>query len=156
MPHFRLSSALLTALGLVAACQSKPKDSPTAAAQAMRPAGVKAKERLANSVVGTYRQAADSTDCDCDLAVTIWRAGHQLHYRIEDYPEQGLTTVDSTAGRRGLGFRSTPRQPGAAHEWSGSLEGDTLLVQTYGNAMNEYENFVGGCGCKFLTLIKQH
>ncbi len=110
---------------------------------------------MAARVIGTYQQATDSTDCDCDLAVTIWRAGRQLHYRIENYPEQGLATADSTDDRPGLGFISTPKPHKEAHEWSGNLEGDTLMVQTYGNSMNEYENFVGGCGCKFLTLVKQ-
>ncbi|RYY14139.1 MAG: hypothetical protein EOO36_14750 [Cytophagaceae bacterium] len=119
-----------------------------------RPPVAQAKQSTADTLVGTYRQATDSTDCDCNLAVTVWRAGRLLHYRIENYPEKGLVTTDSADGRRGLGFVSTPKPHEAAHEWSGSLEGDTLLVQTYGNSMNEYENFVGGCGCKFLTLVK--
>lgn len=139
-------------------CQSKPEGvgvrvppraTPPAAARVARPA--------ASRLVGTYRQSLDSTgtDCSCELAVTIWQTGRRLHYRIEDYPETGFVTEDTADGRRGLGFVSTPGPQQEAHEWGGSLEGDTLLVQTYGNAMNEYENFVGGCNCKFLMLIKQ-
>jgi hypothetical protein len=90
------------------------------------------------------------------LAVTIWQTGRHLRYRIENYPEKSLVAQEYADGRLGLGFTSTPGPHEEAHEWGGGLEGDTLMVQTYGNAMNEYENFVGGCSCRFLALIKQH
>jgi hypothetical protein len=156
IPRSLLFSALLVSLGLLATCQSKPADAPAVVTQVVAPRVAPTVGRpAAGSVVGTYRQLLDSTVCDCRLALTIWQTGRQLHYRIEDYPEKGFVTEDSAADHRGLGFVSTPQPHEDVHEWSGNLEGDTLLVQTYGNAMNEYENFVGGCSCKFLTLIKQ-
>ena len=158
MPPLLRLSALCVSLGPLLMCQSKPEGAavgvpppvtPPTAARVARPA--------TNSLVGTYRQSPDSagTDCACQLAVTIWQTGRRLRYRIEDYPETGFVTADAANGRRGVGFVSTPGLHQEPHEWGGSLEGDTLLVQTYGNTMNEYENFVGGCSCKFLTLIKQ-
>lgn len=161
MTRHLLLPAFLASFGLLAACQSKPTELPAATQAGPKIAAppvaqaAKATPPMVAGLVGTYRQATDSTDCDCDLAVIIWRTGRQLHYRIADYPEQGLVTADSAADRPGLGFVSAPKPHEEAHEWSGSLEGDTLMVQTYGNSMNEYENFVGGCGCKFLTLVKQ-
>jgi hypothetical protein len=131
MPRTLLFLLILASLSTLTSCQTKSTDSPPGVTQAEVPLAPPNVAQPKSSVIGTYR-------------------------RIEDYPEKGFVTADYADGRRGLGFVSTPAPHEEVHEWGGSLEGDTLMVQTYGNAMNEYENFVGGCSCKFLTLIKQH
>jgi hypothetical protein len=155
MPRALLFPVVLVSLSTLTTCQTKSMDSP----REVTPIGVPlARPNVVqpkSSVVGTYQQLLDA-NCDCRLTLTIWQTGRYLHYRIEDYPEKGFVTADYADGRRGLGFVSTPAPHEEVHEWGGSLEGDTLMVQTYGNVMNEYENFVGGCSCKFITLIKQH
>lgn len=139
-------------------CQSKPEDAGVRVfPRVIPPAAVWVERPATSRLVGTYRQSLDSagTYCACKAAVTIWQTGRRLRYRIEEYPKTGFVTADVANGRCGLDFVSTPGPHQEPHEWGGSLEGDTLLVQTYGNAMNEYENLVGGCRGKFLTLIKQ-
>jgi hypothetical protein len=155
MPRTLLFLLILASLSTLTSCQTKSTDSPPGVTQAEVPLAPPNVAQPKSSVIGTYRQLLDA-NCDCGLTLTIWQTGRHLHYRIEDYPEKGFVTADYADGRRGLGFVSTPAPHEEVHEWGGSLEGDTLMVQTYGNAMNEYENFVGGCSCKFLTLIKQH
>lgn len=139
---------------LLATCQPRPENARVFALPSAVPqARVQAAKLGASLLAGTYRQ--ESSSCPCSLAVIIYQAGRRLHYRLEDSSEQGFVTQVNADGYHGLHFRSIPEPHEKAHEWGGDLEGDTLLVQTYGNSMNYYENYVGDCDCKFLRLVNR-
>lgn len=123
-------------------------------------------------ISGEYEQT-DSIDGGCPISVIIWKSptgyrykltNDQKHYagniKLEKEADQGtgiifegvpyseyegdVSQTDDQADRPQL------TQPVGV---GGLLNGDTILIQNYGNSMNYYVQF-GGCDSKFISLIK--
>lgn len=97
---------------------------------------------------GTYTNQ-DSTDCD--LAITILEKENQYFF-VKDKIRGTVkvTKQDSSTYLTFVGLKNIyPEEADIEALWQDSV----LLVQNYGNAMNEYERF--NCEAKYLELRRQ-
>ena len=126
--------------GLLTACQP---DTPatTAAPEAAAPAAAVARPRYE----GTYRDSA------CALTIQITRRDTSYFFACDSV--RGPVEVWHSGADTGFTFRGLkslePDTDDIGCQWQDSL----LLIQNYGNAMNEYQRF--GCGDKYLTFRRQ-
>ena len=135
-----------------------------------KPSAVSDKHDL--DISGNYGQT-DSTDKSGPISVTIWKSPTGYRYKLTNDQKHytGKVKVEKDADQRtGIIFvgiryaeyegnvsqlddhaeRPQPKLPVGV---GGLLNGDTILIQNYGNAMNYYVQF-GGCDAKFISLIK--
>jgi|GEM_PF-4158757 len=139
-----LGSALL-----LAACQPAPPDTPAAAATAAPAAAVAPPAAPARPrFEGTYTV----TDTTCDLSITITRRDTSYFFACDSV--RGPVRVwrnatDSDVGFVFVGLKGMYPEEDISCAWQDSM----LLVQNYGNALNEYQRF--GCGDKYLAFRRQ-
>jgi hypothetical protein len=123
-------------------------------------------------ISGTYEQT-DTADGGCPISVTINKspAGYRYnltndkkHYtgkiKLEKDADQGTAIVfegipysEYEGDVSQLDDNAERMQKKVPVGVGGLLNGDTILIQNYGNAMNYYVQ-LGGCDAKFINLIK--
>jgi hypothetical protein len=123
-------------------------------------------------ISGEYEQT-DTTDGGCPISVTIWKSPTGYRYKLTNDKKHytGKVKLEKDADQStGIIFEGIPYaeyegdvsqlddhaerpQPKLPVGVGGLLNGDTILIQNYGNAMNYYVQF-GGCDAKFISLIK--
>lgn len=122
-------------------------------------------------ISGSYEQA-DTTNEGCPISVTIWKSSSGYRYKLTNAQKHytGKIKLERDAQSMGIVFEGIPYaeyegdvsqlddqanrpQPKLPVGVGGLLNGDTILIQNYGNAMNYYVQF-GGCQAKFITLVK--
>ncbi|MDO7877265.1 hypothetical protein Q5H93_21145 [Hymenobacter sp. ASUV-10] len=132
----------------LAACQPAATDAPATTAPAEAPAAVSAPPARPR-FEGTYA----ATDTTCNLSITITRRDTSYFFACDSL--RGPVRVwrnatDSDVGFVFVGLKSIePEDDDISCAWQDSM----LLIQNYGNAMNEYQRF--DCGDKYLELRRQ-
>lgn len=138
--------------------------------------GVQAKPSVAlvkydADISGEYEQT-DTTDGGCPISVIIWKSPTGYRYKLTNDQKHyaGKIKLEKDVQSIGIVFEGIPYseyegdvsqlddnaerpQPKLPVGVRGLLNGDTILIQNYGNAMNYYVQF-GGCDAKFISLIK--
>ena len=103
--------------------------------------------------VGTYKTSDETSNCSIVLTVTSLKDG--LHYAIKtNTREQGgrleVTKSDSDVYLNFVGLLgSAPKE-----EVSGQYIDNKIVIQNYGNSMNQYILF-SECDMKYIELLKQ-
>ncbi|SDD97674.1 hypothetical protein SAMN05216464_103218 [Mucilaginibacter pineti] len=123
-------------------------------------------------ISGNYEQT-DTTDGGCPISVTIRKSADGYRYKLTNDQKHytGKIKLERDGDQStGIIFEGIPYaeyegdvsqlddhgerpQPKLPIGVGGLLNGDTILIQNYGNAMNYYVQF-GGCDAKFISLIK--
>ncbi|MCA8832690.1 hypothetical protein [Hymenobacter pini] len=150
MPHFNLFLALLLA-GSVTACQlgsfTTNPDSAAAPAQPTASASTTPQPVYA----GTYT-VRDSTDCS--LSITITRQGPGYAFSCSNgRTVQGTVEISEEADGTYftfVGLKGDDPEEDIPALWQDSV----LLIQNYGNSMNEYTRF-SNCEAKYLELYRR-
>lgn len=143
------SLACLSAALLLAACHPTPPDTPgaadTAAPTAVAPPpAAPAQPRFE----GTYAV----TDTTCDLSITITRRDTSYFFACDSVRGPVQVWRDATGPDMGfvfVGLKGIEPEEDISCAWQDSM----LLIQNYGNSMNEYQRF--DCGDKYLELRRQ-
>lgn len=104
-----------------------------------------------NDYSGIYR----SNDKYCNLEIVVNRENGNYHYKInsEFHNETGILKIKEIENElyfefEGL-FGVNPRE-----EISGKLMNNIIIIQNYGNSMNQYLRF-SECDTKFIELKKE-
>jgi hypothetical protein len=123
-------------------------------------------------ISGKYERA-DTTDEGCPISVIIWKSSTVYRYKLTNDQKHyaGKIKLEKNADQgTGIIFDGVPysEYEGDVSQLDdqaerpqlklpvgvgGLLNGDTILIQNYGNSMNYYVQF-GGCDAKFISLIK--
>jgi hypothetical protein len=131
---------------LLSACEQRPATAPPAANATEQ--HVRLKPDLAPNYAGTY---AVTDTAVCALSITITRQGPGYRFRSDE--QQGPVTITREGADTYFTFVGLKGDEPAVDieaAWADSA----LLIQNYGNSMNEYTRFAS-CGAKYLTLRRQ-
>lgn len=164
MLSFRLASRAAAGLWLLTACSysspttQQPAASAPAAAPPPRPDSATPASMAAADAVNYAGHYAEPDTAACPIWVTITRQGNGYTYTTAK--AQGTLKIEQDGGRTLLTFQgwemAEPGQRGQgtqANYVSGEYEAGRIVMQNYGNAMNEFTMLVD-CGLKYLTLEK--
>lgn len=136
---------LLGACGERANTPKRPAPKPATAPAAPRPAPAPAPTPR---YAGTY---AVMDTAVCALSITITRQDTGYRFRCGQW--QGPVTVvreEDNTYFTFVGLKGVEPEIDINAAWADTA----LLIQNYGNSMNEYERF-SGCDAKYLTLHRQ-
>ena len=100
---------------------------------------------------GTYTTANDAT---CKLTMILTKNGDSYNYKItgEKYDKSGTAKVEDADGSYGFVFDGKFGKDNDM-ELFAQVEGSNLVVQNYGNSMNEFIIFPQ-CDSKYLEFVK--
>jgi hypothetical protein len=136
--------ALLLAVAGCSPADNNPADHPTVESPAASNADIPAEPAYA----GTY---AVQDTAICALVIGITKRGSSYFFSSEgvtgkvSVSQEGSETYFTFVGLKG-------EQP--SEDISAVWQDSVLLIQNYGNSMNEYTRF-GGCDAKYLELRRQ-
>jgi hypothetical protein len=133
---------------LLLGCQPATPD-PAAAPEA--PAAAVVGPEPAASARPRYEGTYALTDTTCALSITITRRDTNYFFACDTVRGPVRVWRDDTAtGFTFVGLKSIdPEDDNIGCAWQDSM----LIIQNYGNAMNEYQRFA--CGDKYLELRRQ-
>ena len=146
--------------------------------QVIKPAPATKAVDDSTDITGVFKEADDEQTEElnqgCDMTVTITKkaAGYGYYIKTPDTTYRGkLTVVKSQDRKYGIVFEGIEyaEYEGDVSQQADSdadtktfdlpigigaeLDGNTITIQNYGNAMNYYVKF-GGCQVKFIRLVK--
>jgi hypothetical protein len=109
-------------------------------------------ENIATDYSGTYK----TEDATCTLSIVISKSENQYSYVITETKKEykGNLSIENSDGEVYFTFDSEIGD-NKAGSISAKYENNTLIIQNYGNAMNEY-HFFKQCDLKYIELTKQN
>ncbi|UEG53099.1 hypothetical protein LLH06_19325 [Mucilaginibacter daejeonensis] len=170
----RISLALACITLILSSCgNSKPEEHTTAVPSSDKSANQQATvvpKTTSADLSGTYEEVDDPDAEGCDIVVTISKAAGGYHYHLayDSLSYEGQLGLDKRNDHTtGIVFKGIPyaetsidddddgTNARTSSDVGGELEGDTITIQNYGNSMNYYVK-LGGCGLKYIRLVKRH
>lgn len=114
-----------------------------------------------DSELGTYKTVQYTPDSTpCDLTIVLGINKNKLTYKItgknnnsSGYAEITLEGKEKYIVFKGLKFAQYDDNDSSNSDVLGAINNDTIMIQNYGNSMNDYIKF-DGCE-KYTYLVKQ-
>ena len=108
-------------------------------------------KKIGNEYSGTYRLSDKKI---CDLVITISIDGNDYIYAIKGngFKSTGKLSFKNSDGEAYLDFNGTLRS-GDKSVVTGLYQDKRILIQNYGNSMNQYVCFKS-CDSKYLEFVK--
>jgi hypothetical protein len=112
---------------------------------------IKEKQQTSVDYSGTYKSSDGGA---CNISVIVSKQNGNYVYKIEDQGVEysGNLMVENQDGEIYFTFDGKI-EDNAPKTISGKLVENSIMIQNYGNAMNEY-NFFKKCDSKFIELKK--
>ena len=136
--HFAFALSIIVLLACSEKKQSKEKYAHTDTLTAVIP-----------NYAGIYK-----TEKGCNLNIELIKTNNGYKYLLtgEHYDQEGIAIIDKSDAIY-ITFDG-PIGNNEPKTVSGQIDGNSILIQNYGNSMNEYHYFVD-CDEKFLEFVKQ-
>lgn len=115
-----------------------------------------------NTGAATYKTIQyNSVYSPCDIQIKLEKVNNKLQYKITGKANSGSgeaeIVVDGNGNYivfKGLKYIEYDENIKGYPDVSGSVKGDTIIIQNYGNSMNNYTK-LNGCEEKYIYLVKQ-
>ena len=101
---------------------------------------------------GVYKFSKEGKDFSLTITLTKGSDGYKYYLTGEHYDQEGIAIIE-THDETYLTFDG-PIGNNKPKTVSGQIEGNVILIQNYGNSMNEYHFFVE-CDEKYMEFVKQ-
>jgi hypothetical protein len=117
------------------------------------------KQEYNRDISGTYKAVDDES---CPLVIDIFKKNKGYRYSIvrNGKKETGIAELvlendgEESVYFKGLKYWAYDKRYDDNSDIGGGFDDDTLIIQNYGNSMNEYTKF-NECGGKYLAFVRK-
>ncbi len=100
---------------------------------------------------GVYKSNLDGDGCNLTITLTKEDKGYRYYLTGEHHDQEGEAIIEETDAIY-ITFDG-PIGNNEPKTVSGQIEGNTILIQNYGNSLNEYQYFID-CDEKYIEFVK--
>jgi hypothetical protein len=101
---------------------------------------------------GVYKFHKEGKDFNLTMTITKEKDGYRYYLTGEHYDQEGIAIIEIN-DETYITFDG-PIGNNKPKTVSGQIEGNVILIQNYGNSMNEYHFFVE-CDEKYMEFVRQ-